>query len=80
MAGALQPVHFPEPWARMPTMSFLQPPAEMRALIADSGFAEVTWLEVSRLSLAWICCARRCPDHTATAGAASAVARHRSNV
>jgi ubiquinone/menaquinone biosynthesis C-methylase UbiE len=54
MAGALQPVHFPVPWARMPSMSFLQRPAEVRTLIADGGFAEATWLDVSEPTLAWI--------------------------
>jgi SAM-dependent methyltransferase len=54
MAGAVQPIHFPVPWARMPSMSFLQPPAEVRRLIADGGLAEVTWLDVSKPSLAWI--------------------------
>lgn len=52
--GPVQPVHFPVPWARMPSMSFLRPPAEVRTLIADSGFAELTWLDVSKPSLAWI--------------------------
>jgi SAM-dependent methyltransferase len=54
MAGAVQPVHFPVPWARMPSMSFLRPPSEVRTLIAGSGFTEGTWLDVSKASLAWI--------------------------
>jgi ubiquinone/menaquinone biosynthesis C-methylase UbiE len=54
MAGAVQPVHFPVPWARMPSMSVLRTPEEVRRLIADTGMTEVTWLNVSKLSLAWI--------------------------
>jgi ubiquinone/menaquinone biosynthesis C-methylase UbiE len=54
MAGAVEPVHFPVPWARMPTMSFLRPPAEVRTLIAASGFTEVRWLDVSEPCLVWI--------------------------
>jgi hypothetical protein len=54
MAAAVQPVHFPVPWARMPTMSFLRPPTEMRALIASSGFTEVTWRDVSGPCLDWL--------------------------
>jgi ubiquinone/menaquinone biosynthesis C-methylase UbiE len=54
MAGAVQHVHFPVPWARMPSMSFLREPAEMRRLITNSGLTEVTWLDVSKPSLAWI--------------------------
>ena len=54
MAGAVQPIHFPVPWARMPSMSSLQEPAEVRRLITGSGLTEVTWLDVSKPSLAWI--------------------------
>jgi SAM-dependent methyltransferase len=54
MAGAVQPVHFPVPWARMPSMSFLRSPAEVRTLIAGGGLTEVTWIDVSKPSLAWI--------------------------
>jgi ubiquinone/menaquinone biosynthesis C-methylase UbiE len=54
MAGAVQPIHFPVPWARMPSMSFLQEPAEVRRLIVERGFTELTWLDVSKPSLAWI--------------------------
>ena len=54
MGGAVHPIHFPVPWARMQSMSFLQEPAEVRRLIAEHGFTELTWLDVSKPSLAWI--------------------------
>jgi ubiquinone/menaquinone biosynthesis C-methylase UbiE len=54
MAGAVQPVHFPVPWARMPSMSFLRSPEEVRTLIAANGFAEVTWCDVSKPCLDWV--------------------------
>jgi SAM-dependent methyltransferase len=54
MAGAVQPIHLPVPWARMPAMSFLRPPEEVRTLIAGSGFTEMSWLEVSDRCIDWI--------------------------
>jgi hypothetical protein len=35
-------------------MSFLQEPAEVRRLIVERSFTELTWLDVSKPSLAWI--------------------------
>ena len=40
MSGPVQPVHFPVPWARDPAISFLRPPAEIRALLTGTGFAD----------------------------------------
>ena len=53
MAGSLQPIHFPVPWARDPAISFLRPAATIRALLAETGFAEVAWEDVSTPSLAF---------------------------
>lgn len=44
MAGPNQPIHFPVPWATDAAYSFLLPPDEVRALIADAGFAQRTWM------------------------------------
>ena len=44
LAGPNQPIHFPVPWAADPSFSFLASPAETRALIAEVGFHETTWL------------------------------------
>ena len=44
LAGPNQPIHFPVPWATDPSFSFLVSPPETRALIAEAGFREVTWL------------------------------------
>jgi ubiquinone/menaquinone biosynthesis C-methylase UbiE len=52
MSGPVQPVHFPVPWARDPAISYLRPAAEIRALLAASGFAEVAWNDVSAAALA----------------------------
>jgi ubiquinone/menaquinone biosynthesis C-methylase UbiE len=53
MAGTVQPIHFPVPWARDPAISFLRPPQEMRALLPAAGFAEVAWFDVTPAALAW---------------------------
>lgn len=45
MAGAEGSIHFPVPWARDPSVSFLQPSAEIRALLAEIGFHEVAWVD-----------------------------------
>ena len=52
-AGPVQPIHFPVPWASVPDISFLVPPAHMRELIAAAGFEEIVWRDVSAESLAW---------------------------
>jgi hypothetical protein len=44
LAGPNQPIHFPVPWASDQSFSFLQSPADARALITQMGFREVSWL------------------------------------
>lgn len=53
MAGPVQPIHFPVPWARDPAISHLRPPEEVRALLAASGFKAVTWVDASAESVTW---------------------------
>lgn len=53
MAGSVQPVHFPVPWARDPAISFLQPPEDIRALLAGLRFAEVAWVDKTAEAVAW---------------------------
>jgi MPBQ/MSBQ methyltransferase len=53
MAGPVQPVHFPVPWARDPAASFLLPPAEMRATIRAAGFDEVAWADETAAARDW---------------------------
>jgi ubiquinone/menaquinone biosynthesis C-methylase UbiE len=54
MAGAVQPIHFPVPWAPDATISFLRPPEAMHALIQSAGFAELAWLDLSQTTLDWL--------------------------
>ncbi|HEV2236983.1 MAG TPA: methyltransferase domain-containing protein [Ktedonobacterales bacterium] len=44
LAGPNQPIHFPVPWASDQSFSYLLPPAEVKALIAQARFREVQWL------------------------------------
>lgn len=53
MAGPVQPIHFPVPWAHDQAISFLRPPQEVRALLVNIGFKEVTWLDTTASSVAW---------------------------
>lgn len=53
MAGPTQAPHFPVPWADDGSISFLRPPTEIRAVIADAGFRELIWQDVTEESLDW---------------------------
>lgn len=47
------PPHFPEPWADSPSISFLEPPEAVRALLAEVGLSVTDWEDRSEVSLAW---------------------------
>ena len=47
MAGPGGPVHFPVPWARDESISFLRPPSEIRQLLTDVGFSTVSWEDMT---------------------------------
>jgi ubiquinone/menaquinone biosynthesis C-methylase UbiE len=47
MAGPVQPCVFPLMWARDPSTSFLLPADDMRRLVAQAGFAERAWDDVT---------------------------------
>jgi ubiquinone/menaquinone biosynthesis C-methylase UbiE len=47
MAGPIQPLHYPVGFAKDASIVFLQPPAEIRALIVDTGFRELRWDDLS---------------------------------
>ncbi len=52
MAGPVQPIHFPVPWAHDASISFLCSPAEIRALLTEIGFREVEWVDEREATLA----------------------------
>lgn len=43
VAGPVQPLHFPVPWADEPSISFVVPPDAMRTLVVDAGFVPCVW-------------------------------------
>jgi ubiquinone/menaquinone biosynthesis C-methylase UbiE len=47
MAGPIEPPIYPLMWARDASMSFLRPPAEMRALIEAAGFRVAAWDDIT---------------------------------
>jgi SAM-dependent methyltransferase len=53
LAGPVQPVHFPVPWARRPELSFLDTPGEFRARPAALGLGEHAWEDSTEPSLEW---------------------------
>jgi ubiquinone/menaquinone biosynthesis C-methylase UbiE len=53
VAGPNVPIHFPVPWARDASLSFLRPATALRGLLRDLGFREVAWVDVSTPSLEW---------------------------
>lgn len=53
MAGPTQPAHYPAPWARDPTVSFLRPPDEIRAMVGAAGLREVFWEDETPVALDW---------------------------
>lgn len=53
VAGPIQPIHFPVPWASDPALSFLRPAAAMRLLIKDAGFEELVFDDKSDIARRW---------------------------
>jgi SAM-dependent methyltransferase len=53
MAGSVQPIHFPVPWARDETINHLIAPEEARALLREVGFRERLWEDQSDETTAW---------------------------
>jgi hypothetical protein len=51
VAGSVQPIHFPVPWARAATLSFLVQPSDLRMLLGATGFRLLAWIDVSGPSL-----------------------------
>lgn len=53
MAGQNSPIHLPVPWARDPSISHLQPPGTVRALISTLGFDELAWVDETPQAADW---------------------------
>jgi SAM-dependent methyltransferase len=47
VAGPVQPIHFPVPWADSVPLSFLEPPDAIRAAVEGAGFTIGQWTDVS---------------------------------
>ena len=45
MQGAVPTLHYPVIWASSSDLAFLIPPKELRQLVIESGFREITWIE-----------------------------------
>ena len=53
LAGPVSPIHLPVPWARDPALSHLRPPAQTRALLRETGFEELAWIDETAPALSW---------------------------
>ena len=53
MAGSVQPIRFPVPWAADPSVSFLSTPDEVRSLAFSTGFQELAWQDQTQLTEDW---------------------------
>jgi MPBQ/MSBQ methyltransferase len=53
VTGTGGPVHFPVPWAREPSISFLAGPAELRGLLEGAGFTIESWRDTTDLGRTW---------------------------
>jgi SAM-dependent methyltransferase len=48
------PLHFPVPWARDRSLSFVLTAAEMRDAVEGAGFSVMSWTDVTEASVAWL--------------------------
>lgn len=53
MAGPVQPLHFPVPWAHDGSINFLLPPEAIRSLLIQMGFREVAWVDARAAAIEW---------------------------
>jgi ubiquinone/menaquinone biosynthesis C-methylase UbiE len=53
LAGEGGEVHFPSPWAREPSISFLIKPNVLNRLLIDMGFRISSWRDTTELGRAW---------------------------
>ncbi len=53
MAGPVQPIRFPVPWAAHPSVSFLESPEDIRRTIRETGLGEIAWQDQTQLTEEW---------------------------
>jgi ubiquinone/menaquinone biosynthesis C-methylase UbiE len=53
MRGENSPVHYPVPWARDPSINFLESPGRVRSMIEASGFSMLQWIDETDNAREW---------------------------
>jgi MPBQ/MSBQ methyltransferase len=53
MRGENSPVHYPVPWARDPSINFLESPDAIRGKIESSGFSMLQWIDETNKAREW---------------------------
>jgi SAM-dependent methyltransferase len=48
LAGSVNPIHFPVFWANNPSISFLILPDDLRQIIGENGFRELSWKDITK--------------------------------
>ena len=69
VAGPGGPVHFPVPWSRGPSTSFLLTPTDMQSVLEHAGFRVVNWKDSSETGIAWFAEQRKAHAAAQAAGA-----------
>lgn len=54
LAGPGGAIHYPVPWARDASTSFVQTPDDLRGYLKDAGFEISEWRDVSEQGIAWV--------------------------
>lgn len=53
MAGSISELHYPVFWSNDPSLNYLRSPEEIRALLAERGFKEIAWKDLTQYSTEW---------------------------
>ena len=53
MAGPLQPIHFPVPWASEASLSYLSTPEVVQENITSAEFRQIKWIDASEHAQKW---------------------------
>ncbi len=53
VAGDVEPLVFPVPWAEQPEISFVITTEMMRDVLAKAGFSEISWADKTDAAIAW---------------------------